>query len=207
MHKKGKLRSWNDQKGFGFLDPGDGGKEVFIHISAFSSRGRRPEVGQYVTYTLSSDKQGRPRAANAMLPGDGVRAKAKQRGGNGAVIAAGLFLAVVGLSVALTELPFWILGLYLAASIFTFIMYAIDKSAAKSGSWRTPESTLHWLSLIGGWPGGLVAQQVLRHKSKKQSFRTVFWVTVILNCAAYAWLLTPAGTATLQSWMSGGAGF
>ncbi|MEH6583357.1 MAG: DUF1294 domain-containing protein [Halioglobus sp.] len=97
--------------------------------------------------------------------------------------------------------------MYLGASAIAFLVYAMDKSAAKSGAWRTSESTLHWLSLVGGWPGGLVAQQVLRHKSKKQSFRTVFWVTVILNCAAYAGLLTPTGTATLQSWMSSGAGY
>ncbi len=200
MRKKGKLRSWNDQKGFGFIDAGGGSKEVFLHISAFSNRNRRPEVGQYVTYTLSADKQGRPRAANATLPGDRTRVKAKQRGGTSAVIGAGLFLIVVGLSIVLTELPLWVLGLYLAASTFTFIVYAIDKSAAKSGAWRTPESTLHWLSLIGGWPGALVAQKLLRHKSAKQSFRTVFWATVILNCATYAWLLTPTGMAKLQSW-------
>ena len=167
MRKKGKLRSWNDQKGFGFIDPGGSSKEVFLHISAFSNRSRRPEIGQYVTYTLTADKQGRPRASDATLPGDRVKVKDKKSGGAGAVIAAGLFLVVVGVSVAVTELPFWILGLYLAASAFTFIMYAIDKSAAKDGRWRTPESTLHWLSLIGGWPGGLVAQQVLRHKSNK----------------------------------------
>jgi cold shock CspA family protein len=134
MRKKGKLRSWNDQKGFGFIDPVDGGKEVFLHISAFSNRNRRPDIGQYVTYTLSADKQGRPRAANATLPGDRARVKAKQSGGTGAVIGAGLFLVVVGLSVVLTELPPWVLGLYLAASAFTFIMYAVDKSAAKSGA-------------------------------------------------------------------------
>ncbi len=203
MRKKGKLRSWNDQKGFGFIDTGDGSKEVFLHISALSNRGRRPEIGQYVTYTLSNDKQGRPRAANATLPGDRVGIKPKQSGGSsGAVITAGFYLAVVGLSVAVTELPPWVLGLYLAASAFTFIMYAVDKSAAKSGAWRTPESSLHWLSLVGGWPGGLVAQQLLRHKSKKQSFRSVFWVTVLLNCGAFAWLFTPNGAATLQSFIS-----
>jgi len=200
MRRKGKLRSWNDEKGFGFIDPVGGSREVFLHISAFSNRSRRPEVGQYVTYTLSTDKQGRPRADNATLPGDRLPSKTKQSGGIGAAVGAGLFLAVVGLSVAVTELPLWVLGLYLAASAFTFIMYAIDKSAAKSGAWRTPENTLHWLSLVGGWPGGLVAQQVLRHKSKKQSFRAVFWGTVILNCVAYAWLLTPTGMASLQSW-------
>lgn len=72
-------------------------------------------------------------------------------------------------------------------SLLTFIIYALDKSAAKNGAWRAEESTLHLLSLAGGWPGALIAQQKLRHKSKKQSFRSVFWVTVLLNCGAFAW--------------------
>jgi uncharacterized membrane protein YsdA (DUF1294 family) len=78
-------------------------------------------------------------------------------------------------------------------------MYAVDKSAAKRGDWRTQESTLHFLSIAGGWPGAIVAQQKLRHKSKKQSFRVVFWVTVLLNCGAFVWLFTPTGAATLRS--------
>ena len=82
-------------------------------------------------------------------------------------------------------LVFWF---YLAASIITFLVYAVDKSAAKNGQWRTPESTLHLLGLAGGWPGALVAQKWLRHKSKKPSFQIIFWVSVVINCAAFAWL-------------------
>jgi len=81
-------------------------------------------------------------------------------------------------------------------------VYALDKSAAKKGAWRTQESTLHLLSLAGGWPGALIAQQKLRHKSKKQSFRFVFWVTVIMNCSAFFWLFTPTGAATLGLFFS-----
>lgn len=77
-----------------------------------------------------------------------------------------------------------ILILYLAASIAAFIAYGVDKSAAQSGRWRTPESTLHLLALIGGWPGALIAQNVFRHKSRKRSFRVAFFCTVAVNCAA-----------------------
>ena len=41
-------------------------------------------------------------------------------------------------------------------------MYALDKSAAKKGGQRTPENTLHLLSLGGGWPGAMYAQQLLQ---------------------------------------------
>jgi uncharacterized membrane protein YsdA (DUF1294 family) len=72
-----------------------------------------------------------------------------------------------------------------------FFVYAIDKSAARRGAWRTPEKTLHGLALAGGWPGALVAQRVLHHKSSKATFRTVFWATVVINVFAFVVLVSP----------------
>ena len=175
------------------------GKQTFIHITAFSNRNRRPEVGQVVTYELSSDKQGRPRAIKATLTGDRLPEKTKRSNGLLSIVVAVCFLIIVGISVLSARIPLHILALYVAASLLTFIMYAWDKSAARSGEWRTQESTLHLMSLAGGWPGALIAQQKLRHKTKKQSFRLVFWVTVLLNCGAFAWLFTQNGAARLQS--------
>ena len=77
--------------------------------------------------------------------------------------------------------PLMILSIYGIASLLTFLIYAVDKEAAKKGGWRIKESTLHLLSFIGGWPGALVAQTALHHKTRKQPFRFVFWVTVVLN--------------------------
>jgi uncharacterized membrane protein YsdA (DUF1294 family)/cold shock CspA family protein len=199
MRTKGKLTSWNEEKGFGFITPMGKGKQTFIHITAFSNRNRRPEVGQMVTYELSSDKQGRPRAIKATLTGDRLPEKAKRSNGLLSIVVAVCFLIIVGISVLSARIPLHILALYVAASLLTFIMYAWDKSAAKSGEWRTQESTLHLMSLAGGWPGALIAQQKLRHKTKKQSFRLVFWVTVLLNCGAFVWLFTQNGAARLQS--------
>jgi len=108
------------------------------------------------------------------------------------------FLAAVTGSFFAGKIPLLIIGLYFIISLLTFLVYAKDKSAAKKGAWRTPETTLHLFSLFGGWPGALVAQQTLRHKSKKQSFRFVFWLTVLLNCAGLFWLFTPTGAAKLN---------
>lgn len=199
MRTKGKLTSWNDDKGFGFITPIAGGKRVFVHIKAFSNRNRRPEINQLITYALSTDKKGRPCAAKATLAGDRLPQKAKHKDGSLSVIGAATFLVIIGVTVFTHKIPPLILAVYMVASLLTFIIYAVDKSAAKKGAWRTQESTLHLLSLAGGWPGALVAQQKLRHKSKKKSFRAVFWVTVLLNCGAFVWLLTPSGAATLQS--------
>jgi len=202
MRTKGKISSWNDEKGFGFITPFDGGKRVFVHIKDFSNRNRRPEINQVVTYDLSTDSQGRPCAAMATLAGDRLPQDMQKKYGPLPVIIAAVFLVIVGIAVA-SGLPPVILGFYMVVSLMTFIAYADDKSAARKGAWRTKESTLHLLSLIGGWPGALVAQNKLRHKSRKVSFRAVFWMTVLFNCGVFVWMTTSSGAATLQSLITG----
>ena len=98
-----------------------------------------------------------------------------------------LFLAVICALVVRGMLPLGILILYLAASAAAVIAYGVDKSAAQTGRWRTAESTLHVLGLIGGWPGALIAQSVFHHKSRKASFQAAFLATVALNCGALLW--------------------
>ncbi len=117
-------------------------------------------------------------------------------------MGAAVFSVLLVAAVLMEKLPDWMLALYVFASLITFLVYALDKTAARKGAWRTQESTLHLLALAGGWPGALVAQQQLRHKSRKRSFRAVFLVTVMVNCAALGWLSTPAAAATLRSWLA-----
>lgn len=96
------------------------------------------------------------------------------------------------------QLP--VLLVYLGLGLTTFVAYGLDKSAARTGAWRTAESTLHLLSLAGGWPGALLAQQLLRHKTSKQSFVVVFWFTVAINVAAFvAWHAGALQTLKLAS--------
>lgn len=67
----------------------------------------------------------------------------------------------------------------LVMSAIAFVVYGADKSAARRGARRTPESTLHLLALLGGWPGAYIAQRAFRHKTRKQSFQRVFVLTVV----------------------------
>lgn len=62
-------------------------------------------------------------------------------------------------------------------------VYAWDKRQARRSGWRVPEKRLHLLSLLGGWPGALVGQRWLRHKSVKTRFRVIFWLTVFAHIA------------------------
>ena len=85
-----------------------------------------------------------------------------------------------------------LLAFYIAISLVTFMVYACDKAAARQGRRRISEKTLHLLGLAGGWPGALLAQKLLRHKSRKASFQVVLWLTVALHCGVvgcFAWLL------------------
>ena len=91
---------------------------------------------------------------------------------------------------------------YLMLSLLTFVVYSIDKSKAKRRVWRIPENTLHLLSLIGGWPGALIAQQLLRHKSSKTPFLVVFWLTLGLNLGMIGWMMSPDGKASIHSLMA-----
>ena len=71
--------------------------------------------------------------------------------------------------------------IYAVMSVITFCAYGLDKYKAQKGLWRIPEKTLHILELCCGWPGALLAQRLLRHKSYKRSFRIVFWTMAVLN--------------------------
>ncbi len=199
MRDKGRLVAWNDEKGYGFVAPFSGAAQVFIHAKAFGNRTRRPEVNDVVTYTLSRDKQGRPRAVKAALAGASRRPRPERTGSTAALVVVTMFFAAVGAAVLLGELSPLALVVYPTASAVTFAAYAIDKSAAQKGRWRTSEGKLHLLSLIGGWPGAWLAQGMLRHKSRKQPFRVVFWLTVVLNCAAVAWLSTAGGREAFKA--------
>ncbi|HEX8394397.1 MAG TPA: DUF1294 domain-containing protein [Longimicrobium sp.] len=83
---------------------------------------------------------------------------------------------------------------YAALSCVAFLLYRHDKNAAQAGRRRTRERTLHLIGLLGGWPGGLLAQERFRHKTRKAKFQFVFWATVAINCALLGWLLA-AGRA------------
>jgi uncharacterized membrane protein YsdA (DUF1294 family)/cold shock CspA family protein len=190
MRKQGKVISWKDDKGFGFIEPSPGGKQIFVHIKAFRGGSRRPTIGTEVSYVESKDAQGRARAERAQSLGQGLSLGPASK----AFIATSSFLLIVAAIVALGLLPQPVLWLYLGMSLLTFAFYAMDKAAAKRGGQRTPESTLHTLALVGGWPGALYAQQLLRHKSSKESFRVVFWFTLVLNIAGFGYLVSDYGT-------------
>lgn len=194
MRHAGRIANWNDEKGYGFVQPHDGGARAFVHIKAFQAALRRPVDGDLVSYATQSDARGRLNAVQVRFAGQRMDAQKPARGTPTmrlprAAMGAG-FLAVLILLVLRGTIPALLPWVYLVMSIATWVAYAVDKQAAGKRGWRrTPESTLHFMEMLGGWPGGLIAQQLLRHKSVKSSFQRTFWMSVIVNlvCVAALW--------------------
>ena len=64
---KGQVKFFNTTKGFGFIAPEDGGKDVFVHVTAVQAAGLRGlNEGQQVFFEVEADKRG-PKAVNLKL--------------------------------------------------------------------------------------------------------------------------------------------
>lgn len=190
MRFQGKISDWNDDKGYGFVEPNGGGARAFVHIKSFDDLPRRPMNGDIIIYETTTDERNRIQATNITFTRIKKNQKTQQTGNVNAFnkFILMIFIIYLLLLVFVYQLPVIVLMGFAILSIITFAAYALDKSAAQSGSWRTKESTLHMLALIGGWPGAMYAQQKLRHKSVKTEFRQVFWATVIMNIGALSWV-------------------
>lgn len=193
MRFTGTLKSWNDDRGFGFLEPSQGGQEIFVHIKAFPSGTGRPSVGQVLTFEVETGPNGKKKARAIQYPVRGkhsprARVESQAPWTLPRALAIPTFLGIYAFVVWRWGFSPLVLLAYLGLSLLAFLAYVFDKSAAISGRWRTPEQTLHLFSLAGGWPGALLAQQLLRHKTSKQSFVFAFWLTVLVNVGAFvAW--------------------
>jgi cold shock CspA family protein len=73
LRSQGKVKSWNQAKGFGFISPNGGGKDVFLHISNFSNSRRTPAIGSLVTYEILLDESNRQKAINVKFVGEKIK--------------------------------------------------------------------------------------------------------------------------------------
>ena len=127
MRQTGKIISWKTDKGFGFIAPLAGGKEIFVHIKAFGRDNSAPKIGTLVSYEEVLDAQGRVRAERAMInaghtPGPAAKALA---------LASAFLLLLTGMTVY-GAIPLLLLYCYLGMTVLTFTAYAVDKSAAQN---------------------------------------------------------------------------
>jgi uncharacterized membrane protein YsdA (DUF1294 family)/cold shock CspA family protein len=204
MRFDGTLTSWNDDRGFGFITPAQGGDEIFVHIKAFPAGTGRPQLQQWLSFEVETGPKGK-RAKDVQFIASGASSRRRPpserqlraQTGTATLFAIPAFVLVYLVTAVLWRPPLWTAAVYLVVSVVAYIAYAMDKSAAQRGGQRTPENALHALALAGGWPGALLAQQFLRHKSTKEAFRQVFWGTAALNVAAFVLLCSPYGRQLL----------
>jgi cold shock CspA family protein len=116
MRLSGTLRSWNDERGFGFIAPTHGGAELFVHISALPRDGSRPAVGEKVTYVVGNGRDGRLQALNVQRdaighprarprPAIGVRKSRRSFGGKGVGLLVLVALAAYGFRAHVSDAP------------------------------------------------------------------------------------------------------
>lgn len=203
MRLVGRISDWNDDKGYGFVVPHDGGDRAFVHIKAFQFGSRRPIDGDLISYSATRDSRGRTNAAEVRFAGQRIEER-KQAKPVPRVAIASIFLLAVVAGAFLGILPAVVPIGYAFFGCVSLIMYSLDKAAAERGMRRTPEGTLHLVDVLGGWPGALIAQQLSRHKTVKTSFQSVFWFTVVANIAVGAWLVRSGIAHQLTTSLLGG---
>jgi len=208
---EGIIKSWKVDKGFGFIQPNGGGKDVFIHIRDLQHSNYQPQHGDNIQYKIVADKDGKIRAYDAFIKGQEISNQYRKKSFKKnqqqeqkikheyemlprLIIAIMPFIgSVILIKESFNFIPFFA---YLSLSLLTFIVYAYDKKKAYKHEWRVPEKTLHFLELFGGWPGALIAQQVIRHKNKKIFFQIVFWIIVFIHMVIWSDIIFFNGDGT-----------
>lgn len=108
-----------------------------------------------------------------------------------AYLAILLFVLLYAMADMRWQLSRWVAAGYLLASLICLILFTWDKAAALAGRRRIAEKNLIIWSMLGGWPGAILAQSVLRHKIHKTAFRVRFWFATALNVAFFIAFATP----------------
>jgi uncharacterized membrane protein YsdA (DUF1294 family)/cold shock CspA family protein len=188
---EGTLASWNQERGFGFITPADSGPQLFAHIRAFP-HGTTPEVGSQLSYEVEVTPEGKTRARFVRVAGAPViQTYGPVRASILSYLPIALFVILYIVIAIIWQPPYWVLFVYLGTSLLCILIYSLDKSAAAQGRWRVSESALLLLGLAGGWPGAIIAQRLLHHKTKKRSFQSAFAGSIVVNIVAFVVLTSP----------------
>jgi uncharacterized membrane protein YsdA (DUF1294 family)/cold shock CspA family protein len=192
----GRLDSWNDERGFGYVRTDESAELLFVHIKSFRTRPRRPLAGDPLTFIEGTGRNGRPAAEDVEIDGLPAPAPGKPSGPRRTPIAdvtrvmaaLSIFIAVATLS-ALGRAPIWFGVLYYTMGLASLMLYSADKRYAIAGRSRVRETSMHVVDALFGIGGGLFAQHVFRHKTRKRAFRYITRLIYIVHATLLTALL------------------
>ncbi len=190
MAQHGELIEWNDERGYGFIRPAGGNERLFVHISQIVRIATRPRVGDRVSFAIGRGREGKPAAIDVSIIGanpiNGVASvrgfgqKTSHRLAARHIVAVALAILVLAGAV-MGSVP-WLLAIfYLAMGAVSAAFYSNDKRIAQDGGWRISEASLHGVDLAFGIIGGLLAQQLFRHKTAKLEFAITTYAIAALH--------------------------
>jgi uncharacterized membrane protein YsdA (DUF1294 family)/cold shock CspA family protein len=190
----GELVQWNNKSGFGFIRDG-AGNDFYLHISAMADT-TRPKLGDRLQFEVTKGRKGRPSAQKVVIVSSApfqVETPGAASNDNVAWNRVGLRVTIACLltllltwALAEAQLSAWIFGLYIVMSIVSALLYRFDKLYALEGRYRVSETTLHLVDLAGGIIGGLIAQELYRHKTIKPRFVATTWTISLLHVLGLA---------------------
>lgn len=80
---QGRLKTWNADRGFGFIVPDNGGQEIFVHVTDYPRHGGVPTVGERLSFEIALNREGKKKAVKVQRPG--VKRQDAVRGTSGGV--------------------------------------------------------------------------------------------------------------------------
>ena len=196
MKKKGTIQRWNTLSGMGSIRSPRISYDIFFHIKDYRGSAL-PREGETVWFDEITARDTRPRAievstvsGNAHVHSHRPRRYIGRKSGTGSfVLLLCLWIILAAWGIWDDRLPSWTVAAVIGLNVLTIMAYARDPQGARPGHWRMPETLLHLLSLLGGWPSAGMAQTILQYRSRNPSFATRYWSTVAVHFAVLlGWL-------------------
>ena len=190
----GEIVYWNDDKGFGFIRYATDKPNLFFHVSSFAYHHRRPARGDLVVFSTGEHK-GKLQATRVLLAEDQSHLTDDSiidvHDVRPHFLEAVIYVMLIVVFFEILAIVAWPLAISsLIISVLTAILFVIDKRAAIRNGYRIPETSLLLAVILGGWPGALLARPLLRHKTRKTRFISLFWASIVIYFfALYALLL------------------